>query len=85
MFLPYIGMVDILFNDAGPFEQIDYTLSTENPMWNLMKVGPVVSEKKTLKDYNILYMYTAQGQGQIIPGYKNLIVTLSVCYFDHTL
>ena len=55
MFLPYIGMVDILFNDAGPFEQIDYTPSTENPMWNLMKVGPVVSKKKkkTLKDYNI--------------------------------
>ena len=27
-----------------------------------------VSEKKTLKIYEILYMYKAQGQGQIPPG-----------------
>ena len=37
-------------------------------MWNLMKIGQVVSEKKMFKDYTILYMSTAQGQGQIIPG-----------------
>ena len=31
-FLPYMGMVDILFNDAEPFEQIDNTPSTQSPM-----------------------------------------------------
>ena len=31
-FLPYLGMVDILFNAAELFEQIDNTLSTESPM-----------------------------------------------------
>ena len=32
-----------------------------------MKSGQAVSEKKTFKDYTILYMYTAEGQGQINP------------------
>ena len=27
-----------------------------------------VSEKKTFKDYQILYMYISQGQGWITPG-----------------
>ena len=49
---------------------------------NLMKIGQSVS-KKTFKDYNILYMYIAQGQGQITPGDKTFVVTKSVCYFDH--
>ena len=40
---------------------------------------------QTFKDYQILYMYVAQGQGQIIPGDKILIVTKSVCYFDQTI
>ena len=31
-----------------------------------MKSGEAVSEKKTFKDYEILYMYIAQEQGQII-------------------
>ena len=60
MFLPYIGMVAILFNDVEPFEQIDNTPSTENPMQNLGKIGYAVSEK-TFKDYKILYIYIAQG------------------------
>ena len=60
MFLPYIGMVAILFNDVEPFEQIDNTPSTENPMQNLGKIGHAVSEK-TFKDYKILYIYIAQG------------------------
>ena len=51
-FLPYMGMVDILFK---PFEQIDNTHSTESQMWN------AVSKKKTFKDYDTLYMYIAQG------------------------
>ena len=54
-------------------------------MWNLVKNGQTVSEKKTFKDYEILYMYIAQGQGQIAPGDKVLIVTKRVYYFDYTL
>ena len=80
-----MGMVDILFSDAEPFEQIDNTISTKSPVWNLVKIGQAVSEKKTFKDYDILYMYIAQGQGQITPGDRIFVVTKSVCYFDNTL
>ena len=79
-------MAAILFNDAEQFEQIDNTPSTEGPIWFLVKIGQAVSEKKTFKDYEILYMYIAQGQGQIILGDKILIVTEGIFfYFDHTL
>ena len=59
-----MDIVTILFNGAEPFEQIDNILSTESPMWNLVKIAQTVSEKKTFKIYLILYMYMAQGQGQ---------------------
>ena len=36
-------------------------------MWNLVKTVQAVSEKKTFKDFIILYMYIAQGQGQLAP------------------
>ena len=36
----------------------------ESQKCNLVKIGQAVSEKK-FKDYKILYMYIAQGQGQI--------------------
>ena len=58
-----MGMAAILFNGAEPFEQIVNIPSTEGPMWNLVKIGQVVSEKKTFKDFMILYLYIAQGQG----------------------
>ena len=58
-------MASILFNGMEPFEQIDNTLSTEGPMRNLVKIAQVVSEKKMFKNYTILYMYIAQGQGQL--------------------
>ena len=32
----------ILFNVAEPFKQIVNTLSTESPMWNLVKIAQVV-------------------------------------------
>ena len=44
-----MGKADILLNDAYLFEQIDNTPSTESPMWNLVKIGQAVSEKKTFK------------------------------------
>ena len=50
-----------------------------------MKIGRAVSEKKTFKDYQILYKYIAQGQGQIAQEVNILTVTKRVCYFDHTL
>ena len=76
-----MGMVAIFFNDEKQFEHMPLT---KGPMWNLVKTGQGVSEKKTFKYYEILYMYIAQGQGQITQD-KILIVTKSVCYFDHTL
>ena len=39
-----MGMVVILFNGAELFEQIGNTLSTEGPIWNLVKIAQVVSE-----------------------------------------
>ena len=45
MFLPYIGIAAILFNDTEPFEQIVNIPSTEGLLWNLMKIGQVVLEK----------------------------------------
>ena len=68
---PYMGMSAILFNDAEPLKQNDKIPSTKYTMWNLVKIGLAVSEKMSLekfKDYMILYMYIAQGQGQISPG-----------------
>ena len=49
------------------------------------KIGQAVSEKKTFKDYVILYMCIAQVQGQITLGNKILIVTKRVCYIDQTI
>ena len=46
-------------------------------MWNLVKIGRAVSEKKTIKDYDIRYIYIVQGQGQITMGDKILIVAKS--------
>ena len=42
-----MSMEAILFNGAEPFEQTDNTPSTEGPLWNLVKIGQAVSEKKT--------------------------------------
>ena len=80
-----MGIVTILFNNAEPFEQIDNTPSTEGPVCNLIKIGQAVQEKKTFKYYETLHMYLAQGQGQVTPGDKILIVTERVCYFYYTL
>ena len=62
-----MGMAAILFSGAEPFEQIFNNLSTEGPMWNLVKTVQAASEKKIFKYFTILYMYRAQGQGQISP------------------
>ena len=66
-----MGMAAILFNDAEPFEQSVNIPSTEGPMWNLVKIGQSVLEKKTLKDFMVLYLYIAQGQGHITHRRQN--------------
>ena len=63
-----MGMAAILSSGAKSFEQIINIPLTEGPMWNLKKMGRAVLEKKTFKDFMILYQYIAQGQGQITPG-----------------
>ena len=47
-----------------------------------MKIGRAVSEKKTFKDYTILYMYLAQGQGPITPR-ESYIVSFSLKSLIH--
>ena len=54
----------ILFNGMEPFDQIVNILSTEGPK---LKIVQENLERKTSKDFTILYMYIAQGQGQITP------------------
>ena len=52
----------VLFNGAEPFKQIVKTTSIESPMWNLVKIGHLGTEKTMFKYYTILYLYNAQGQ-----------------------
>ena len=59
-----MGMATILFNSTEPFDQVVNILSTEDSMWNLMKVVQEVSEKKTFKHFTILYMYRPRGKGR---------------------
>ena len=42
-------MSAILLNNAEPFEQIDNTPSTVDPMLNLLKIGHAVSEEDILR------------------------------------
>ena len=44
-----MDMAAILFNGAGPFEQIGNTLSIKGPMWDLVRTAQAVSEKTTLQ------------------------------------
>ena len=60
-------MVVTFFDGAEPFKQINNIPLTDGPMWNLVKIGRVVSEKKTFKYYTTLYTYISQGQRQIPP------------------
>ena len=78
-----MGMVAILYNGAKLFDQIVNILSPEGPVGNLMKIVQEVSEKETFKDFRILYMYIAEGQGQITP--KILTVSKQFYFFNHTL
>ena len=63
MFLPYSGMTTIWFSGVESLEQIVNILSTEGPIWNMVKKWSTGFREKEVKDYTILYMYTAQGKG----------------------
>ena len=68
-------MAAILSNGTEWFEQIVNAPST--CVWNLVKTGQEVSEKKMFQDYMILYMY-------ITPWWKILIVNKRFYYSNHT-
>ena len=72
-----MGMVAILFNGT---EQIVNILLTEVPMLDLVKIVQAFSEK-TFKDFMVLYLYLAQGQGQITPK----MVVKQFYFFNHML
>ena len=55
-----MGMAAILFSGAELFDQIVNILSTEVPMWKLIKNVHEVPHK-TFKDFTFLYMCIAQG------------------------
>ena len=71
----------ISYSGAKPFEQIINIPPTENP---IKKMGQAVSEKKTLKDFMILYLYVAKGYPRGRDGDKILILTKTFYYFSHT-
>ena len=60
-----MGLSAILLNGVDPFDQIVNILSTEGPMWNLVKTVQAVSEKKKFKYFTILFIYTVQVSAQI--------------------
>ena len=74
-------------------EQVCNTLSTEGPMWNLVKSAQAVLEKK-IKDCTILYIHIALGQehnNHPPPHFdshargKMLIITKMSYYFNNKL
>ena len=77
-----MGMAAILFNGSESVEQIVNILSTCH-IWDLVKIAQAFSEKKTFKDFMILYLYIAQGQGQTTP--KILTVAKQFYFFNHML
>ena len=78
-----MGVAAILLSDVEPFKHSVNTPSTEGHMCNLVKIGQVISENKTQKDFMVLYLYIAQMQGQITPGEQILILTKTVYYFNN--
>ena len=48
-FLPYMGMVAILVMWPKPFEQLLFPKGPGGCIWNLVAIGPVVSEEKSFE------------------------------------
>ena len=74
-------------------EDFDQIARMRRLIWILIGLTcQIVSEKKIFKYYTILYVYTAQGLGQITAGgewggegCKSLILTKKLCRHNHTL
>ena len=45
-FLPYMGMAAMLFMWPRPFEQVFFPKGAGGCIWNVVAIGPVVSEEK---------------------------------------
>ena len=69
-----MGMVAILFNGVTPFKHNCHYPFNRIPHEKSGEIAQAVSEK-AFKNYTILYMYIAQGHGQITSGDKILIAT----------
>ena len=48
-FLPYMGMVAMLVMWPKPFEQLFFPKGPGGCIWNLVPIGPVVSEEKSFE------------------------------------
>ena len=59
-----MGMVAISLNDAKRLEQSVNIPSTEDPMWNLVKTGQGVLEKKNFKDFMVYAYICYRGKGR---------------------
>ena len=75
----------ILFNDVKPFEQSVNIPPTERPLWNLVKIGQVVLQKKTFKNFLGFLPVYSTGQGQVTRRGKILFLIKTFYYFNHTL
>ena len=58
----------ILFCDAAHLNKVSSCQHPFNRNPYVKSIDQVVLEKKTFKDFMVVYLYIAQGQGQIIPG-----------------
>ena len=74
----FTSMAAILFNATESFEQIVNILLTEGRMWNLVKTVGAVAEKKTFKNYTILFMNIAQGQFKGVEPFEQIVSILSI-------
>ena len=57
-FLPYMDMQPSCSFAQNHLNKLAI-LFQQKAMWNLVKIAQAVSEKKTFKNYTILYMYIA--------------------------
>ena len=82
VFLTYMGMTAILFNSVEPFEQIDNTISTEDPMWKLVKLVKQFQRRRL--NITRFYKHIAMGKGRSPLGDYTLIVIKNIYYLNHT-
>ena len=71
-FLSYIGMAAILVMWPALFEQTFNPLSQGGSTWNLIWIGPVVSEEKMLENVNVRRTTDDGGMPLLYPGYYKL-------------